>query len=53
LVNMAVLVQGFVVFGLRPHARISIDNPKALKLPFGVAVATATILCFIAAHRAL
>src|SRR6202040_957900 len=30
LVNMAVLVQGFVVFGLRPNARISLDNPKAL-----------------------
>ena len=53
VVNMAVLVQGFVVFGLRPNARISLDNPKALKLPFGVAVATATILCFIAARRAL
>ena len=53
LVNMAVLVQGFVVFGLRPNARISLDNPKALKLPFGVAVATATVLCFIAARRAL
>jgi prepilin peptidase CpaA len=53
LVNIAVLVQGFVAFGLRPHPEISIDNPKSLKLPFGVAVAAATILCFIAAHRAL
>jgi prepilin peptidase CpaA len=53
LVNIAVLVQGFVVFGLRPHARISLDNPNALKLPFGVAVATSTILCFIAARHAL
>lgn len=53
LINMAVLVQGFVAFGLRPHPEISIDNPKSLKLPFGVAVAAATILCCIAAHRAL
>jgi prepilin peptidase CpaA len=53
LVNMAVLVQGFFAFGLRPHPEISIDNPKSLKLPFGVAVAAATILCFIAAHHAL
>ena len=53
LVNMAVLVQGFVAFGLRPHPEISIDNPRSLKLPFGVAVAAATIVCFIAAHRAL
>ena len=53
LVNIAVLVQGFVAFGLRPHPEISIHNPKSLKLPFGVAVAAATILCFIAAHRAL
>ena len=51
--NMAILIQGFIAFGLRPNRELSIDNPKALKLPFGVAVAAATILCFIAAHRTL
>src|ERR1700730_7109047 len=34
LLNVAVLVQGFIAFGLRPHPDISIDNPKSLKLPF-------------------
>jgi prepilin peptidase CpaA len=53
LVNMAALIQGFIAFGLRPNPEMSIDNPRALKLPFGVAVAAATILCFIAAHRIL
>jgi prepilin peptidase CpaA len=51
--NIAVLLHGFAAFGLRPHRDISIDNPAALKLPFGVAIAASTILCFIAAHRAL
>jgi prepilin peptidase CpaA len=53
LVNMAVLLQGFVAFGLQPHPEISIDNPKSLKLPFGVAVVAATIFCCIAAHLAV
>jgi hypothetical protein len=43
-----VLVQGFFVFGLRPNPEISLDNPTLLKLPFGVAVATGTLLCFLA-----
>jgi prepilin peptidase CpaA len=53
LANMAALIHGFIAFGLRPNRELSIDNPKALKLPFGVAVAAATILCFIAARHTL
>jgi prepilin peptidase CpaA len=51
--NMWVLVKGFFVFGLRKNPQISLDNPRLLKLPFGVAVAAATIVCFWAAHRAV
>ena len=50
LKNMWVLVQGFLTFGLRAHPEISLDNPGLLKLPFGVAVAIATVICFVAGH---
>ena len=43
--NLAVLVRGFVTFGMRPHREISLDNPKLLKLPFGVATAIAVVIC--------
>jgi prepilin peptidase CpaA len=46
--NMVVLVRGFFSFGFRSHPRISLDNPKLLKLPFGVAAAIATVICYCA-----
>jgi prepilin peptidase CpaA len=48
--NMWVLVQGFFTFGLRANPKISLDNPELLKLPFGVAVAIATLVCYCAAQ---
>lgn len=45
--NLAVLVHGFFTFGLRPSPEISLDNPTLLKLPFGVAVAIGTLICFV------
>jgi prepilin peptidase CpaA len=51
--NMMVLVRGFVTFGLRKNPEISLDNPKLMKLPFGVAVALSTIACFCAARLSL
>jgi prepilin peptidase CpaA len=51
--NLYVLVQGFFAFGLRANPEISLDNPGLLKLPFGVAAATGTVLCFLAAHWGL
>src|SRR5260370_16332803 len=47
--NMGVLVRGFFSFGLRAHPKISLDNPGLMKLPFGVAVAVAPLVCFLAA----
>lgn len=43
--NLVVLVHGYFVFGLRPNPNISLDDPKSLKLPFGVATAIATLAC--------
>jgi prepilin peptidase CpaA len=51
--NMWTLIKGFFAFGLKKNPQISLDNPRLLKVPFGVAVAAATIVCFWAAHRAV
>jgi len=51
--NLSVLVRGFLSFGLRRNPEISLDNPGLLKLPFGVAVATATVICYCAARWAI
>lgn len=48
--NLVTLVKGFFVFGLKKNPQISLDNPRLLKLPFGVAVAAATLVCFCAAN---
>ena len=48
--NVVTLVKGFFAFGLKKNPQISLDNPRLLKLPFGVAVAAATIVCFFASH---
>jgi len=50
LQNIVALVKGFFVFGLRANPQISLDNPGLLKLPFGVAAAVGTLICFVAAH---
>lgn len=44
--NMWELLRGFFIFGLQPHPVISLENPAALSLPFGVAAALATFGCF-------
>jgi prepilin peptidase CpaA len=48
--NMLVLVRGIFAFGIKPNPRVSLDNPRSLKLPYGVAVAAATVICFCAAR---
>lgn len=45
LMNLWELVRGFFALGLRPHPEMNLDNPAASTLPFGVAVAAATVLC--------
>jgi prepilin peptidase CpaA len=46
--NLGVLIRGVFSFGFRSHPEISLDNPKLLKLPFGVAAALATVICYCA-----
>jgi prepilin peptidase CpaA len=48
--NVGLLIMGFLTFGFRAHPEISLDNPDALKLPFGVAAAIGTLICFVAAN---
>jgi prepilin peptidase CpaA len=48
LCNMVEIVRGFFSYGLRAHPEVSLDNPKLLKLPFGVAAAIATVICYCA-----
>ena len=48
--NLWTLLKGFIAFGLVKNPNISLDNPGLLKLPFGVAVAAATIACFCIAY---
>ncbi len=44
--NMWELIRGFFIFGLKPNPEISLDNADASTLPFGVAAAAATLLCW-------
>jgi prepilin peptidase CpaA len=48
--NVLVLARGLATFGLRMDRRISLDNPTLLKVPFGVAVAVATVFSFVWTH---
>jgi hypothetical protein len=42
-------VRGFFIFGLKPHPEFNLENAGASTLPFGVAAAAATLLCWGAA----
>jgi len=46
--NLIELVKAAVTFKVFPHPKISLDNPGMMSLPFGVAAALATSLCFVA-----
>jgi prepilin peptidase CpaA len=50
--NIVALIKGFFVFGWRGNPKFTIDNPGLLKLPFGVAAALATLICFVASRWA-
>ena len=48
--NLVLLVKGFFTFGLRSNPEISLDNPGLLRLPFGVAAAAGTLICYLASR---
>ena len=45
-VNLWVLVHAMFTFGVRPPNTITLDNPRLMTLPFGIAVALATVISF-------
>jgi prepilin peptidase CpaA len=47
LKNMAMVFQGFFTFGWRGNPQMTLDNPGLLKLPFGVAAALTSVICFV------
>ncbi|MGH9773578.1 MAG: A24 family peptidase [Candidatus Acidiferrales bacterium] len=47
LANMWGVLRVFAVFGIIPNGEISLDNPNAATLPFGVAAAAATVMCYL------
>lgn len=46
--NLWKLISGFFFYGLYPHPDISLDNPTSSSVPFGVAAAAGTLLCYVA-----
>lgn len=51
--NLGMIILSFLTFGFRAGPGVSIDDPEALKLPFGVAAAAGTLVCFVAVQWGL
>jgi prepilin peptidase CpaA len=45
--NLYLLILTFLTLGFRKNPGISLDSPDALKVPFGVAAAVGTFVCFV------
>jgi len=48
--NMVILVHGVFTFGVRPGSPIALEQPGALAVPFGVAVAFSALLIYGLGH---
>ena len=44
--NVATLLRFHLVFGIQPHPEISLVNPKAIRIPYAVAIAAGTLYAF-------
>ncbi len=44
--NLGVLLRFHLLFGLRPHPEINIENPEAVRMPYAVAIAAGTFYSF-------
>ena len=44
--NLGSVVQHHAVRGLQSHPEVSLDNPEALRMPYGIAIAAGTIFAF-------
>lgn len=46
LQNLGSLMRYHLLFGLRPHPEINLQNPESIRMPYAVAIATGTLYAF-------
>jgi prepilin peptidase CpaA len=46
--NSRILLSHFCTSGIKPHAELSLNNPRARKMPYAPAIAIGTLLSFLA-----
>ena len=46
LQNLGSLLRYHVMFGLKPHPEINLQNPESIRMPYAVAIATGTLYAF-------
>lgn len=44
--NLGSLARYHLIFGVRPHPEINLQNPKSIRIPYAVAIATGTLYAF-------
>ena len=49
-VNVSAALQFHAVSGLRAHPELNLDNPVALRMPYGLAIAAGTLYIFLATN---
>ncbi|HEY4932997.1 MAG TPA: A24 family peptidase [Terriglobales bacterium] len=49
-VNLGAALQFHAVSGLRAHPELNLDNPVALRMPYGLAIAAGTLYIFLATY---
>jgi prepilin peptidase CpaA len=49
LANVGAVMKFHAVSGLKPHPEANLDNPEALRMPYGLAIAVGTLYAFVTA----
>ncbi len=44
--NLGALIRYHLLFGLRPHPEINVENPEGIRIPYAVAIAAGTFYSF-------
>jgi prepilin peptidase CpaA len=50
LANVGSVMKFHALGGLRTHPQLNLDNPEALRMPYGLAIAAGTLYAFITAY---